>query len=146
MKSLKLFLTAAMALAVFGPTGRVHAQWGPYNPPISPYINIIRGGSSPAVNWFNIVQPQLEFNSAIGQLQSQQNALGQAITSATTATTTGHPVSFGNYSHYYSRGIGTSSSGIGGGGGMGTGGMGMGGMGGMGMGGMGGMGMGSIGR
>ncbi|HEY7426751.1 MAG TPA: hypothetical protein VH682_21120 [Gemmataceae bacterium] len=122
---------------------------GPSQPPISPYINILRGGAPAAVNYFNIVQPQLQFNEAIGQLQGQQANLGQAITAGSTlGTTTGHPVLFGNYSHYYSRaGIGGGTSG-GGYGGMGTSGIGMGmgsmGMGGMGMG-MGGMGMGTSG-
>ena len=154
MKSLRISLAAAMALAAFGTAGRAHAQMGPYNPPISPYINILRGGASPAVNWFNIVQPQLEFNSALGMVQSQQNAMGQAISSNALGATTGHPVMFGNYSHYYPMrrgGMGMGGMGMGGMGmgGMGMGGMGMGGMGmgGMGMGGMGmgGMGMGGMG-
>jgi hypothetical protein len=107
------------------------------------------------VNYFNLVQPQLQFNSAIGQLGVQQTALGQAISNpAISGLTTGHPVMFGNYGHYYSSsftpssggGMGISSGfGVGGmrAGGMGMGGMGMG-MGGMGMG-MGGMGMGGMG-
>jgi hypothetical protein len=132
---------------------------GPYQPPVSPYINILRGGAPPAINYFNIVQPQLEFNAAIGQLQTQQNIQGQAIATGNLfGTTTGHPVMFGNYSHYYTRqgmggglmgGSGMGGMSMGGIGGMRMGGMGMGGtgMGGMGMGGMGmgGMGMGGMG-
>jgi hypothetical protein len=129
---------------------------GPYQPPINPYINILRGGAPAAVNYFNIVQPQLQFNEAIGQLQTQQNLQGQAIaTGSALGATTGHPVAFGNYSHYYSMrgmgmgGMGGGSMGTIGGYGMGGGGLGMGGMnmGGMGMGGMnmGGMGMGGMG-
>ena len=129
---------------------------GPLQSPISPYINILRGGAPAAVNYFNLVQPQLQFNASIGQLQSQQNLLGQAIaTPSNLGQTTGHPIAFANYSHYYSyQGVGTGTAMSMGGrstfgmGGTGMGGMGMGGMGmgGMGMGGMGmgGMGMGGI--
>ena len=129
-----------LAVLTIGMTSRADAQIvGPYQPPISPYINIRRAGAPAAVNWFNIVQPQLAFNEAIGQLQMQQTSLGQAMASSSAlGMTTGHPVSFGNYSHYYRMGgIGTGGGGMGG--------MGMGGMGGMGMGGMGGMGMGGMG-
>jgi hypothetical protein len=145
---------AAVLVVAAGMSSGVHAQMmGPYQPPISPYININRGGASPAVNYFNIVQPQLQFNEAIGQLEQQQGALGQAVSNqAGLGAATGHPTSFGNYSHYYrmrSGGMGGGGMGMGGmggmGGGMGMGGMG-GGMGGMGMGGgMGGMGMGGMG-
>jgi len=158
---------AILGLLVTGMGSQAPAQMpGPYQPPISPYINILRGGASPAINYFNIVQPQLQFNDAIGQLQTQQTSMGQAIaTGSTLGTTTGHPVMFGNLSHYYSvqrmgagmsmggsgmgmGGMGSSGMGgmgMGGYGGMGMGGMGSSGMGGMGMGGMGGMGMGGMG-
>ncbi|HTU19292.1 MAG TPA: hypothetical protein VMG10_14625 [Gemmataceae bacterium] len=156
MKSLRLSLTAAMGLMTFGMAGHVHAQMGMglYNPPVSPYLNILRGGASPAINWFNIVQPQMQFGNAIGALEAQQGVLGQAVASQNAlGTATGHPVMFGNYSHYYGMssrlGMGGSRMGGMGMGGMGMGGMGMGGMGmgGMGMGGMGmgGMGMGGMG-
>jgi len=115
---------------------------GPYQSPISPYINILRGGAFPAVNYYNIVQPQLQFNAAIGQLQTQQNLLSQAISNPNVlGETTGHPTAFGNWTHYYSyQGVGIGGGGTGrpgmagagigmGIGGMGTGSMGMGGTG-----------------
>ena len=139
-----------LAVLTLGLTSRANAQMGAYQGPVSPYINILRGGASPAINWFNIVQPQIAFDNAITQLQVQQSALGQALTTPTAlGMTTGHPVMFGNYSHYYTAGrMGTGGSTTGGIGmaGMGMGGMGiMGGMGTGGMGMMGGSGMGGIG-
>jgi hypothetical protein len=147
MKRFSLLGMAALACLGFGVADRAQAQFGPYNPPISPYINIIRGGSSPAVNYFNIVQPQMEFNNAIGSLAGQQNA-GTQGGGTGTAVPTGHPIAFGNFSPYYNpRGAlayyGGGFGGGGMGGGMGGMGGGMGGMGG-GMGGMGG-GMGGMG-
>jgi hypothetical protein len=158
MKQIWRGIVAILGLLVVGAGSGAYAQMpGPYQPPINPYINILRGGAPPAINYFNIVQPQLEFNAAISQLQMQQNIQGQAIAAGNTlGTTTGHPVMFGNYSHYYTRqgmgaglmgGSGMGYGSTGGMGGMGTGGMGSMGMGGMGMGGMGmgGMGMGGMG-
>src|SRR5579875_732704 len=151
---------AILGLLVAGLHTRAYGQLGgagPYQPPVSPYMNINRLGANPAVNWFTIVQPQLEFNQAIGQLQAQQGNLAQVITGTLTGQTTGHPIMFNNYLHYYSiphmRGgmamMARGGMGMGGRGrgGMGYGGMGMGmGMGGMGYGGMGmGMGMGGMG-
>jgi hypothetical protein len=153
-------LVAALAGMVAGFGGPARAQGIPfggpaYNPPVSPYLNLIRGGASPGLNYYNIVQPQIQFQSEItglqqqtGALQAQQSAVGPG-----TSLATGHMVAFGNWSHYYARrgmaGIGGGmyggmGRGMGGIGGMGRG-MGMGGMGGMGMGGMGGMGMGGMG-
>ncbi len=148
MKQVCQGLAAVVLLVAAGLSFQVHAQFGPMQGPVSPYININRFGASPAVNYFNIVQPQLQFNAAIDQLSMQQGSLGSAMNAVTNTNmmTTGHPAMFGNYLWFYSsRGIG----GMGGMGGMGMGGMGMGGMGmgGMGMGGMGmgGMGMGGMG-
>jgi hypothetical protein len=135
-----------LLVAVMGSQAHAQPMGGPSQPPVSPYINILRGGAPAGVNYFNIVQPQLDFNNAIGQLQTQQNGMGQAMAMGNTlGTTTGHPVMFGNLSHYYSvqrMGAGMGGMGMGGGGMGGMGAGGMGGVGGMsgGMGGMGGMG------
>jgi hypothetical protein len=145
-----LFATAIWAPHAHAQTGipfqpnALGSTGGPYQSPINPYINILRGGAYPAVNYFNIVQPQLQFNSAIGQLQTQQNLLGQAIANPNVlGESTGHPTAFGNWTHYYSYqgagvgGGGTSRLGmVGAGAGvgsLGTGGVGMGGTGGGGL-------------
>jgi hypothetical protein len=82
-----------------------------YQPPVSPYLNILRTGAPPALNYYNIVQPQFQFGNQISQLQmSQQQLPGAAL-----GTTTGHPVQFGSYLHYYSRGIGVGTGTLSGG-------------------------------
>lgn len=68
----------------------------PYQPAVSPYL-LVRGG---ATGYYNILQPQLQFNSALNQLavQQQQGSAGSAYVDG---TTTGHPIQFNNYSHFY---------------------------------------------
>jgi hypothetical protein len=85
-------------------------------PPVSPYLNINRLGASPAVNYYNIVQPQLQFASQIAQLNQQTNqiqgAVNQGATGGPESLRTGHMAYFGNYSHYYGlrrTGLGTGS-------------------------------------
>jgi hypothetical protein len=80
-------------------------------PPVSPYINILRGGAPAGVNYYNIVQPQLQFYSAINQLQAQQQQVAAGL-SPSGALTTGHPIQFYNYSHFFpQQGLGYGSPG-----------------------------------
>jgi hypothetical protein len=77
---------------------------------VSPYLNLNRGGNA-AVNYYGLVRPQIEFGSAIQQLQYQLQA-GQVSPSAEEGAVqvpvTGHPVQFFNHSHYYPPQRGTS--------------------------------------
>ncbi len=95
----------------------------PGGPPISPYLNLLRFGSLPAINYYNLVEPQMQFQSAITGLQQNQANLTQALTTsgaqATPFVTTGHPATFVNYSHYYSFGGASRAGSIGGIGGIG---------------------------
>jgi hypothetical protein len=90
------------ALLASGAISSVSAQTisGNINqPPVSPYINILRAGAPAGVNYYNIVQPQLQMYSAINQLQTQQ--LAPAALATLGYQSTGHPVQFSNYSHFY---------------------------------------------
>jgi hypothetical protein len=80
-----------------------------YRPPVSPYLNIV-GQNNPAINYFGIVKPQMDFNRQIQNLQYQQGVyamktqLGVPIEDDDPTayyTVTGHPAMFGNLSHYY---------------------------------------------
>src|SRR5262245_20324517 len=52
----------------------------PYQtPPVSPYLSLFRQGSPPGVNYYNLVRPQIEFNSSIQQLQQQVGVNRQGI-------------------------------------------------------------------
>jgi hypothetical protein len=119
---------AALALLVGSVGAPARAQGptfgGPGNQPaVPPILNLNRLGAPPGVNYYNIVQPQVQFQSAISQLQQQTSQLQYAATAVGPGASlaTGHPVSYGNYSHYYAiRGL--AGGGAYGGGGLGTGG------------------------
>ena len=94
-------LTLATAVAGRGAHAQTLYGTAP-QPPVSPYINVLRGGAAAGVNYYNIVQPQLQFYSAINQLQAQQQQQQAAIAMSSMGyETTGHPVQFYNYSHFY---------------------------------------------
>lgn len=99
---------AALALLLGSVVSPAHAQvpqfGGPINQPaVPPILNLNRFGAPPGLNYYNIVQPQVQSQDAISQLQ-QQTAQIQSQASAVgpgATLTTGHPVSYGNYSHFY---------------------------------------------
>ncbi len=77
----------------------------PAGPAVSPYLNLARPGTLPGINYYGLVQPQMQFQSSISNLQQNQMGLVQSVTTGGSVgsgpVTTGHPVMFGNYSHYY---------------------------------------------
>jgi hypothetical protein len=78
----------------------------PNNPPaVSPYLNLLRPGADPSVNYYDLVRPQIEFRNAIQSLQQQVTTLGTEAGAGTQAAAnlpvTGHPVQFMNTSHYF---------------------------------------------
>lgn len=81
-------------------------------PTVSPYLNLLRGGSAP-LNYYNLVRPQVEqyrgFQTQgyeIGQLNrevaEQGKTLNKALRQEAPVRVTGHPSTFFDYSHYYS--------------------------------------------
>src|SRR5262245_36403130 len=46
------------------------------NPKFSPYLNLLRQGSDPAINYYGIVRPEITFRSSIQRLQQEQATLG----------------------------------------------------------------------
>jgi hypothetical protein len=116
-------LAATLAVLLTGLAAPARAQGIPfggptYNPPVNPILNLNRLGSPPGINYFNLVQPQIQFGSSINQLQLQTGQLQSDITAVGTGAVlaTGHPVAFGNLSHYYAfRGLaGVSGGAVGG--------------------------------
>lgn len=118
MKSARL--TLAAGLLVLGSAGVATAQ-NPYyqpgfvpprqRPVVSPYLNLL-GGGSPALNYFNGVVPQRQFGNAINQNQAQLRLLQTQIAlamqgqsgsqqAAAGVLTTGHPVSFQSFQQYF---------------------------------------------
>ena len=123
-------LLAGEGFAQQFPTGPI-GQPPPRRPAFSPYLNLNRGGTSPGINYFGIVRPQIETNRSLQMLQTEIQTLPQGTTptTGTTATviagSTGHPVTFFNTSHYFGMmggrtgtgasvgGIGTAAPGVG---------------------------------
>jgi hypothetical protein len=75
-------------------------------PPVSPFINLFRQGNSPALNYYGLVRPQLEFRNAYQQLQQQQvsaeqqqAAVGPADVSGLPPT--GHVAQFNTQGRYF---------------------------------------------
>jgi hypothetical protein len=130
--------------------GSVHAQYvpgyNPFQPAVSPYLNLTRRDIPEYLNYFGTIRPQQQFSSAIQGLQRQQ-AISAAETQAgfqaiATLPATGHHASFGSHLRFFNT-MGAGAGGFGMGGGVMGGGMGM--MGGGMMGGMGMMGGGMMG-
>jgi hypothetical protein len=109
MRRYHLGPAAALALLVgsVGSPARAQAPGfgGPINqPPIPPILNLNRLGAPPGLNYYNIVQPQVQSQAAIAQLQQQTAQIQYQATAVGPGATlvTGHPVYYGNYLHYYS--------------------------------------------
>src|SRR5262249_23468152 len=80
-------------------------------PGFSPYLNLLRSGSSPAINYYGIVRPEITFGNSLYQLGLQQNILqGQqtdlgnqqsALAAYTTLPATGHGTGFQTQNRYF---------------------------------------------
>lgn len=108
---------AAAALAAAGEWSPAVAQFpgsGPIapapaysRPRVSPYLNLLRGGSSAAGNYVTLVRPELQAQSALNQLryQATQNAASiqglQQQQGGVGALATGHPVGFQTQGSYF---------------------------------------------
>src|SRR5438105_7645188 len=78
------------------------------SPPVSPYINLFRGGVNPGINYYGLVRPQIDLRNAVLGLQGQVWYAQQANNLQATGDwgTTGHPVSFLNYGGYFMSTVG----------------------------------------
>lgn len=117
MNRMVILWSAIFAGLIAVPAGPVQAQapgarWTP-KPVVSPYLNLTRGGSL-AVNYYDLVRPQIEYGKAINNLQTEVTANQQTIANVDAAvgglTTTGHSAQFMTYKRYFqTRGaLGTS--------------------------------------
>jgi hypothetical protein len=120
---------AGLALGwVFGTAGPGFAQvptpggFRPtYNlqPAFSPYLNLLRSGTNPAINYYGLVRPQNAFYSSIRQLQTETGTNAQGIANLQQGqglvnpflAPTGHVGQFMNYSRYFMTPTGVIPSG-----------------------------------
>jgi len=72
-------------------------------PTFSPYLNLLRRGN-PAVNYYGLVRPEVEFRNSVNQMQQQLNSVQSTVDQEANnpnAVTTGHRTQFQSYGHYY---------------------------------------------
>ena len=124
--NVKSLCLAGLAAALLG-LGQARAQYTlpTQRPVVSPYLNLLRTGSSPAINLYGIVRPEIAFGNAINQLDQQQQGLAgqqQDLASYTALPPTGQGTGgarFLTQSKYYMTNGGRG--GVGGGGQLGGG-------------------------
>jgi hypothetical protein len=116
--SVRVVRAIAVCLFVGAQVEQAKAQAGlaPENQPaVSPWLQMLRSGGSPTLNYYGIVRPEFSFMNAAGSLQQQVSNNQQAITQAASSTTTGHGAMFMNLGGYFQRIGGTAPGGAGGG-------------------------------
>src|SRR5438094_391239 len=55
---------------VYQGIGSYRPSYQPAVAPVSPFLNLANGGN-PAVNYYTIIQPQIDFRNSLQQLQTQ---------------------------------------------------------------------------
>jgi hypothetical protein len=73
---------AAAALVPLSMLPGIASAQGPLpyqTPSVSPYLNLLRQGSPQAINYYNLVRPQIEFNNSIQQLNQQVGVNRQGL-------------------------------------------------------------------
>jgi len=114
---MKKWIAAVVIMAASSPayaqTGKIGSYTQPQvnpHPAVSPYLNMTRGGTNVATDYYGIVRPQLETQQT---LQNLQSGLTQVQTDVATVhentannpmTESGHNITFFNYSHYFPTG------------------------------------------
>ena len=103
---LALAAVPALAQPRVGPTSR---------PAVSPYLNLVRPGSPPGLNYYDLVKPQLEFRRDILDLRQQVTSNQTVLTDLTAGgtgsiiPTTGHTTRFMDTGGFYPGLPGTTS-------------------------------------
>lgn len=122
---MKRTIFAAVAALVLVP-GVANAQLGPYVPPmtnnpyqrptISPYLNMVRPGGNPALNYYGLVRPQMQSARTMQVFQQELTTVANGVFPAAQQSgpqgnlpITGHSVSFYNYSTYFPAATGTGN-------------------------------------
>jgi hypothetical protein len=112
-------LSVTLGLLLAGLSDRAAAQTiyqrpitNPYNTPVfSPYLNLVRGGTNSAINYYGLVRPEFQTLNALRTLRGDVNANAAAITQEqlNALPATGHQVQFLNTTHYFFNTTGAGS-------------------------------------
>jgi hypothetical protein len=111
------FVAAAVLLSIGLRAGTADAQVYnprsttlPLGPTVSPYINLLRNGNSPTLNYYGFVRPQFQTNAGLQSLQQQVLTArsGQLPVAESTGDVlvTGHVAVFMNYGGFFQSPIG----------------------------------------
>lgn len=109
--------TVVGSLAGFAPTAAEAQVPGPRpvitpipRPAVSPYLNLLRRGQSTALNYYNLVLPEVTFQRNISDLQQVATTNQRSITQLEDTTgalpETGHHASFMSHTRYFMNGAG----------------------------------------
>ncbi|QEL15541.1 hypothetical protein PX52LOC_02466 [Limnoglobus roseus] len=114
----------SLAFVLFASGAAAQVPTAPaYRAPVSPYLNLLRGGNPTFLNYYGFVRPQLDAQQAFQSLQGQVQSL--ATTQNATAIgadgqplpVTGQPFGYFNHRSYFLNNRGGSGGGFGSGGG-----------------------------
>jgi hypothetical protein len=96
------WLVVALGLSVTASDARAQSPIGAPPPPYSPYLNLVRPGVNPAINYYGLVRPQQDFTRSMQSIQGQLLNTQQAMADqASGDLTTGHATFFMNYGGYF---------------------------------------------
>lgn len=107
--SLWVVLATGAVVAQGQPTTPLPPLQGPYTrpsvspyprPSISPYLNLSRGGT-PALNYYNLVRPQQDFQSSLNVLDTRTDLLGHTLAEGPVPLITGHPSQYMTHGRYF---------------------------------------------
>lgn len=125
--------TAVLGFVLAGPGfAQPQPPVAPSRPAYSPYLNLLRGGTSAGVNYYGLVRPEQQFRQQSTALQQQLNTTNQNLATLEnnqlllgqqpTLGGTGHGVVFNQPFRYFNTLPGGAGGGRSGGGGTGGGG------------------------
>ena len=109
IRQVQWIAAALVGVCVVAETANAQPQPGviaiPSRPAFSPYLNLLRAGSPAAINYYGIVQPQIQARNAIQNLQSSvqnnQQAIGNLQNGMDELPSTGHQSMFLNHQSYF---------------------------------------------
>jgi hypothetical protein len=106
-----LLALAAVLTCVAGTAGPAAAQAPgprtvqlPPGPTVSPFLNLTRRGTLPAINYYGMVRPQLNTYAGLQVLQQgilQSQLVGPAVADVDGVPTTGRPAGFMTHAPYF---------------------------------------------
>lgn len=105
-------LTLLALIAVVGSAGDVLAQpvFPASRPTVSPYLNLARSGSSPTLNYFGLVRPEMNNRLNLQAIQSvaasNQRSIGDLVNGGEIPTTGVSSQFMNHYSYFQNQGSG----------------------------------------